>query len=82
MLLSPAITKSQCVIDTTINDAIVPPAGSRFDTLPNSDVIVILPYATVGQNYSEALQFKVPTDTTFGPVMGTVDSIIVVSITH
>lgn len=74
-LLSPIASLAQCAIDTTINEAIVPPVGSRFDTLPNGDVIVILPYANVGQNYSEVLQFKVPTDTSFGPIMGTVDSI-------
>lgn len=80
LLASSSVSFAQCVIDTTITQAIVPPAGSRFDTLPNSDVIVILPYANVNQSYSEVLQFRVPSDTNFAGIAGTVESIKLMSI--
>ncbi len=79
-VMYPATMLAQCTIDTTITDDIVPPAGSRFDTLPGGEAIVILPYANVNQSYSEVLQFKVPTDTTFGGINGTVDSIKLLSV--
>lgn len=80
VLSTPMVIIGQCAIDTTITDAIVPPAGSRFDTLANNDVVVILPYANVNQNYSEVLQFKVPSDTNFAGIMGTIDSIKLVGV--
>ena len=80
ILFIPFMSNAQCVIDTTITQAIVPPAGSKFDTLPNNDVIVILPYANVNQAYSEVLQFKVPSDTNFAGIPGTVDSIKLLNI--
>lgn len=68
-------TNAQCVPDTTISDLISPPAGTRFDTLnkgaSNEKVIAILPYAYVGQNYTETMHFRVPKDTSqpgFGSV--------------
>lgn len=79
ILMAPVL-QSQCVIDTTITDILVPPTGSRFDTLPSGDVIVILPYAYVQQNYSEVLQFKVPKDTTYLGIAGTVDSIVLMNV--
>ncbi len=66
---------AQCVPDTNIKDLIVPPVGTRFDTInkgmANERAIAILPYAYVGQNYTEVMQFKVPSDTT-DPNFGTV----------
>ena len=80
LALSPGFLSAQCVIDTTITEIIVPPAGSRIDTLPDNTVIYILPYAYTGQPYSESLQFKVPEDTSFAGIPGTVDSITLVSV--
>lgn len=80
ILLGVSSIQAQCVIDTTISRAISPPAGSRFDTVANNTVIVILPYAYVGQAYSEVLQFRVPSDTNFAGIQGTVDSIKLESI--
>lgn len=80
ILATSSVSFAQCVIDTTITRAIVPPAGSRFDTLGNGDVVVILPYANVNQAYSEVLQFRVPSDTNFAGIAGTVDSIKLMSI--
>jgi hypothetical protein len=80
ILALPSASFAQCVIDTTITQAIVPPAGSKFDTLANNNVIVILPYGNVNQSYSEVLQFRVPSDTNFAGIAGTVDSIKLMSI--
>lgn len=51
---------AQCTPDTTITAVIVPPKGSKVDTTNEK---VILPYAYIGQSYSEVIYFKVPADT-------------------
>lgn len=53
---------AQCVPDTNIQGVVVPPAGSQINTSTNT---VVLPYAFVGQSYSEVIHFKVPADTFF-----------------
>lgn len=73
--------QAQCVPDTTINDILVPPAGSTFDTI-NGEAIVILPYAQVNQSYNAAMHFKIPKDTTYLGIQGTVDSVRLLEIRH
>lgn len=58
-----AEVSAQCTPDPSIPGLIVPPAGSRFDTV-NGKPFVVLPYGYVNQNYHEVLYFKIPTDTT------------------
>lgn len=71
--------QAQCVPDTTINGLVVPPAGSQFLTVNGRD-IVILPIGQVSVAYNEVLQFKVPSDTSFGQATGTIDSIRLVGV--
>ncbi len=80
-LLAVPSLRAQCVPDTTITNIVEPPAGSRFDTV-NGTPIVILPVAQVGVAYNEVLQFKVPSDTTYLGISGTVDSVKLVQIMH
>lgn len=62
--------QAQCTPDTTITQTIVPPAGTKYDTV-GSTPIAILPYGYTGQPYSEVMHFKVPQDTTV-PGFGTI----------
>ncbi len=68
---------AQCVPDTTINQLVVPPAGSTIHNVGGRDV-VILPYAYVGQPYDETLQFFIPADTTIGANTAAIDYVKVV----
>ena len=61
-LLAIANVTAQCTPDPNIPGLIVPPTGSRFDTV-NGKPFVVLPYGYVGQNYHEVLYFKIPADT-------------------
>jgi len=53
---------AQCTPDPTITSLVVPPPGSKIDTI-NGNEIVTLPYGYVGQYYQEILYFKIPVDT-------------------
>ncbi|MDZ7849039.1 MAG: hypothetical protein U5L96_21240 [Owenweeksia sp.] len=74
LLMGIGQVQAQCTPDTTITDLLVPPAGSRYDTV-GGEPIVILPYAQAYQSYSEVLQFKVPKDTMVFNLQGVVDSV-------
>ncbi len=73
--------QAQCTPDTTLTgpDILFPPAGSATYNINGEDIIV-LPHATVGVNYDETLQFRVPKDTSFGGLNATVDYIKLVSV--
>ena len=65
---------AQCTPDPSIPGLIVPPAGSRFDTV-NGTPFVVLPYGYVGQTYHEVLYFKIPTDTTAFGLSATINHV-------
>lgn len=66
------LANAQCTPDPSLTGLIVPPSGSRFDTV-NGKPIVILPHGIVGQTYHEVLYFKIPSDTTAFGVKATIN---------
>ncbi len=60
---------AQCTPDTTLTEVVVPPFGSKIDSVNQA---VIFPYAYVNQPYSEVIYFRIPTDTFFAAVNDTI----------
>ncbi len=72
VLFTTFFTNAQCTPDPSLSGLIVPPAGSRFDTI-NGTPFVVLPHGFVGQSYNEVLYFKIPSDTTAFGVQATIN---------